>query len=111
MGDTLRKEDETEKGPSVAEAACDADPVTLAPLALPVTDPTAAREWVETRTRDGLATVREIVDRLRTAPPETALVVLRAWDEASRQLSNVDAAASLLANVHPDEEVRTGSEQ
>ena len=33
------------------------------------------------------------------------------WDEISRQLGNVAAAASLLANVHPDEAMRTSCEQ
>jgi thimet oligopeptidase len=83
--------------------------MTPAPLALPADD--AAREWVETRARDGLAQARELVARLRDQPPPTALDTLRAWDEVSLLLSNVAAPASLLANVHPVEEVRTSSEQ
>ena len=37
--------------------------------------------------------------------------LLRQWDEVSRQLGNVAAVASLLANVHPAEEVRTSCEE
>ena len=79
------------------------------PLDLPPTD--AAQEWVEARSREGLAAAREIVDGLRSAPPAEAVDVLRAWDEAARRLSNVAAMASLLANVHPLESVRTACEQ
>ena len=81
----------------------------LTPLALPDAD--HAREWVESRTREGLATVRELVDELRSAPPTEALPTLRVWDEVSLQLSNVSAVGSLWANVHPLEDVRTSCEQ
>lgn len=82
--------------------------MTLAPLALPLTDD--AQDWVAARTREGLATARELTDRLREAPPTDALEVLREWDEVARALSGVAAAASLLANVHPLEAVRTTCE-
>lgn len=82
--------------------------MTLAPLALPLPDD--AQDWVETRTREGLAIARELTDRLREAPPTDALEVLREWDEVARALSGVAAAASLLANVHPLEAVRTTCE-
>jgi thimet oligopeptidase len=80
-----------------------------APLALPPADD--AREWVAARTRDGLAAARELVEGLRSDPPADTLELLRQWDEVSRHLSNVSAAASLLANVHPLEAVRTTCEQ
>jgi Zn-dependent oligopeptidase len=79
------------------------------PLALPTADDALA--WAEARTRDGLAAARTIAEDLRAAPPATTLDLLRAWDELSRQLSNVAATASLLANVHPSEPVRTACEQ
>ncbi len=82
---------------------------SLAPLALPDAD--HARAWVETRSRDGLARARELVERLRAEPPADALATLQAWDEISRHLSNVAALGSLWANVHPQEEVRTSCEQ
>ena len=83
--------------------------MTPAPLVLPAPDD--AQEWVEARSWDGLAEVRERVDRLRQDPPADALALLREWDEVSRRLSNVAAVSSLLANVHPAEAVRTCSEQ
>jgi thimet oligopeptidase len=83
--------------------------MTLAPLALPPNDD--AKEWVEARARAGLDTARELVARLRDDPPADPLGVLRQWDEVSLQLSNVAAVASLLANVHPVEAVRTSCEQ
>lgn len=82
--------------------------MSLAPLALPLPDD--AQEWVESLTRDGLATARERAERLRTSPPADALDLLREWDEVARALSGVAAAASLLANVHPLEPVRTACE-
>ena len=49
-------------------------------------------------------------DRRRGCAPRrrpTRSTLLRQWDEVSRHLSNVAAVASLLANVHPLEAVRT----
>ena len=79
------------------------------PLQLPDADHALA--WVEARTADGLAAARTLVDRLRNEPPGDALGVLRLWDEVTRRLGNVAASASLLANTHPDEAVRTSCEQ
>ncbi|MCU1676181.1 MAG: Thimet oligopeptidase, partial [Frankiales bacterium] len=80
-----------------------------APLALPSDDDAA--QWVVTRTRDGLDQARHLVGRLRDDPPADALRVLRQWDEVGRALSNVSSIGSLLANVHPEEAVRTSCEQ
>lgn len=82
---------------------------TPLPLVLPRTDEVA--NWVSTRTADGLAAARSIVESLRSGPPADTLALLRQWDEASRHLSNVAAVGSLLANVHPLEAVRTTCEQ
>jgi thimet oligopeptidase len=82
---------------------------TPQPLVLPTPD--AAESWVQARTRDGLAEARALVDRLRDDPPADALGVLRQWDEVGRALSNIASVGSLLANVHPDEAVRTSCEQ
>ncbi len=79
------------------------------PIELP--DQADAQDWVEQRARDGLETARSLVSELRSAPSGHALEVLRQWDEVSRQLGNVAAVASLFANVHPDEAVRTSCEQ
>ncbi|GAA4748775.1 M3 family metallopeptidase [Nocardioides endophyticus] len=83
--------------------------MTLAPLVLPSSDD--ARAWVETHAREGIAVARDLVDQLRSAPPETTIELLRQWDEISRQLGGVAAVASLLANVHPAEKVRTSCEE
>lgn len=79
------------------------------PLDLPAADD--AQDWVEARTRDGLAAARDLVDGLRSDPPADTVALLRQWDEVSRHVSNVAAVASLLANVHPLEAVRTTCEQ
>ncbi|GCD90290.1 M3 family metallopeptidase [Nocardioides sp. LS1] len=85
------------------------DSRTPQPLQLPAAD--ATRDWVETRTREGLDGVRALVEALRTSPPADALGVLRQWDEVTLRLSNVAAVGSLLSNVHPLEDVRTTCEQ
>lgn len=82
--------------------------MTTGPLVLPSAED--AQQWVETRARDGLAAARARAAGLRDAPPSGALAVLREWDEVARSLSDVAAVASLLANVHPLEEVRTTCE-
>ena len=80
-----------------------------APLQLPTSDDALA--WVRDRTSTGLATARELVTALREAPPSEPLDILRRWDEVSLTLSNVGGLASLLANVHPEIEVRTACEE
>ncbi|HEY0889487.1 MAG TPA: M3 family metallopeptidase [Nocardioides sp.] len=81
----------------------------MSPLELPTADQTLP--WMEERAERGLATARSVADRLRTDPPVDALDVLRAWDDLTLALGNVAAPASLLANVHPDEAVRTTCER
>lgn len=83
--------------------------MTTEPLALPVAE--EAEAWVAARTSAGLAAARGLVAALRTDPPAGAIDLLRQWDELSRELGNVAAVASLLANVHPLEAVRTTCEQ
>nr|WP_246298551.1 M3 family metallopeptidase [Nocardioides panaciterrulae] len=74
-------------------------------------DAAGARAWVEARTAEGFARVRELVARLREARPADPLTVLRSWDEVSLALSDVAAVGSLWANVHPLLEVRTACER
>ena len=81
---------------------------TPAPLALPETD--AAETWVKERTSTTLTHVRELAEKLRTAPPSEAIDVLKAWDELSLELGSLGGLAGLLANVHPVEAVRTACE-
>ena len=80
----------------------------MTPLELPA--PTETLTWMQERAATGLARARALADGLRTSPPTDALEALRTWDGISLELGNVAAAASLLANVHPLEEVRTASE-
>ncbi|HEY9353073.1 MAG TPA: M3 family metallopeptidase [Nocardioides sp.] len=81
---------------------------TPPPLALPETD--AAEAWVKERTSTTLTHVRELAEKLRTAPPSEAIDVLKAWDELSLELGSLGGLAGLLANVHPVEAVRTACE-
>ncbi|WP_340538914.1 M3 family metallopeptidase [Nocardioides sp. GXZ039] len=85
----------------------------LAPLTMPASDADAATwtAWVGDRAESGLARAAELVDGLRSAPPQSALEVLRQWDAATLELGNVAAMGSLIGNVHPDEQVRTTAEK
>ncbi|MDQ4110949.1 MAG: Zn-dependent oligopeptidase [Actinomycetota bacterium] len=82
--------------------------MTPEPLALPETE--AAESWVKERTSATLTHVRELAEKLRTAPPSEAIEVLKAWDELSLELGSLGGMAGLLANVHPVEAVRTACE-
>ncbi len=89
--------------------------MTLEPLALPSSDDaTTWGEWVRSRSSAELDRARELVSTIRTASPQAALEVLRAWDRATGHLGNAAALGSLFGNVHPDESVRDladGAEQ
>ncbi|MBB6628020.1 Zn-dependent oligopeptidase [Nocardioides sp. KIGAM211] len=81
----------------------------LRPLALPDRD--AMLPWLRERFAAQLDGARELAEGLRTAPPADALAVLRQWDDLGHLVAQVGGMASLVANVHPDEEVRTHCEQ
>ena len=79
-----------------------------APLTLPPADGYAA--WLDERCSSSLARVRELVDRfrgMRDAPAEEALAV---WNDVSISLGKVFSVSSLMANVHPDEALRSAAE-
>jgi thimet oligopeptidase len=81
--------------------------VTLTPLPLPDSDdPTTWRDWVRSRSSAEHDRARELVDTLRTSPPDDPRAVLQAWDRATGHLGNAAAFGSLFGNVHPDEGVR-----
>jgi len=84
-----------------------------APLQLPDAD--AALAWLHDDTERGLARARELVEQVRGASgqdaEQDAEQVLRLWDEVTLTLGDVGALGSLLANVHPDLEVRTAAEE
>ena len=81
----------------------------MTPLLLPTA--ADALDWVEHRARTGIGAARGLVDELRTQPTSDTMEALRRWDEVGCLLGNVAASSSLLANVHPDEAVRTACER
>ncbi|WP_460466447.1 M3 family metallopeptidase [Calidifontibacter terrae] len=74
------------------------------PLELPSTD---FRDWLVRRCDDALAAAGEHVDTLKGGVDDA----LAAWNEVALQLSNAAAAASLFAEVHPDEAVRDAADE
>jgi thimet oligopeptidase len=80
----------------------------LVPLALPHAD--GYGPWLAERCDHHLSRVRELVENVRGLSGSTALEIVTAWNDVNLALGNVFSAASLLANVHPDEAVRTQAE-
>lgn len=78
------------------------------PLVLP--DAAAAQSWIEQRTEAALARAERLAAGLKAAPPADALATLWIWDDVSLALHGTAGLASLLANVHPVEAVRTAAE-
>ena len=82
------------------------------PLALP--DAGSAESWINERTETALSRARELADGLKAAAARgasaDALATLRIWDDVSLALHGTAGLASLIANVHPDEAVRTAAE-
>ena len=82
----------------------------LTPLDLPARDAEWG-SWFTSRCDEQLARAREVVERLKTAAPENGLEVLPLWNEVNIALANAFAVSSLMAQVHPDESVRTKAEE
>ena len=80
----------------------------MSPLTLP--DAATAETWINQRAATALARARELADGLKTAAPATALETLQVWDDVSLALHGTAGLASLMANVHPVEAVRTAAE-
>jgi thimet oligopeptidase len=78
------------------------------PLTLPDAD--SAESWINDRAAAALARARELAEGLKAQPPADALTTLRIWDDVSLALHGTSGLASLLANVHPVEAVRTAAE-
>ncbi len=81
---------------------------SLAPLALPPAD--AWSPWLADRCADQLRRVDARVADFRRLAGAPGAEVVAGWDAVDVALRNVFAVASLLANVHPDEEVRSQAE-
>ena len=77
------------------------------PLQLPASD---WQGWLRDRSESRLDEVRRHADMLRSgsAAPDAVLDV---WNDLSLALRNASALASVLANVHPDEAVRSAAEE
>jgi thimet oligopeptidase len=83
--------------------------VNLEPLPLPAVDEDWAA-YVAVRADDELRRSRELADQLRDGGARSADEIIRLWNEADLALRNAGSLASLLAQVHPDEAVRTLAE-
>lgn len=77
------------------------------PLALPSDD---WETWIAGRCDTELARGRELADGLKRQRPDAA-ATMALWNEVNLAMSNAFAAASLVANVHPTESVRSRAEQ
>ncbi|HEY0772993.1 MAG TPA: M3 family metallopeptidase [Nocardioidaceae bacterium] len=84
-------------------------PQPLRPLELPTRD-ADWEAWFATRCDEQLARARDTVTRLKTAAPANGLEALVLWNEVNLALSNAFAVSSLMAQVHPEESVRTRAE-
>jgi thimet oligopeptidase len=79
------------------------------PLQLP--DAASTEGWLRHRFSAQLDDAREQAEELRTSPWDTTLGALRQWDEITLLIGKVAAIGSLLANVHPEEAIRTLCEE
>ena len=82
----------------------------LTPLDLP-TDEGDWHAWFTERCDDQLAAARDLVHRLKTDAPSDAVDALALWNDVNLALKNAFAVSSLLAQVHPQEAVRTRAEE
>ena len=83
--------------------------MTPAPLTLPAdaTDPRNWAQFVAHRADENLARAREVIAALKDGTARDAHATLEAWNEMDLALQNAGAIAGVLAEVHPDEQVRT----
>ncbi len=79
----------------------------LTPLALPADD---WETWLGDRCASELDRARELVTELKQGGRDAAATTAL-WNDVNLAMANAFAVASLLANVHPDEAVRSRAEQ
>ncbi|MCU1659821.1 MAG: peptidase [Pseudonocardiales bacterium] len=84
------------------------EPAAPEPLHLPAGD--GWSPFVEERAASGLAKARELLDTLKDGTDRTASEVLELWNDADLAVRNVGSLVSVLAQVHPDETIRTLAE-
>ncbi len=84
----------------------------LSPLTLPLSSDAADwHDFVDTRCGTSLDTARAVVAELKDGIPRPASVVVELWNQVETALGQAGSVASLLAEVHPAEAVRTLAEQ
>ncbi|PZS29510.1 MAG: peptidase M3, partial [Pseudonocardiales bacterium] len=66
--------------------------------------------FVRDRTDEDLVRARELLDTLKDGSERSAAQSLELWNDADIRLRNAGARAGVLAQVHPDEQVRTLAE-
>ena len=81
----------------------------LTPLAMPAS-PETWGDWLGERCGAQLATARALVAAIKDTPPTDAARLLADWNEVLIALSNAMSAASLISQVHPQEELRSQAE-
>lgn len=79
----------------------------LTPLSLPADD---WETWLGDRSTTQLDTARDLVAALKQRGRDAA-ATMALWNDVNLAMANAFAVASLLANVHPDEGVRSRAEQ
>jgi thimet oligopeptidase len=79
----------------------------LSPLSLPASD---WSDWLAHRCEEQLDAARRLVEELKTGGHDGAGALER-WNDVHLALHNAFAVAELLANVHPDADVRGRAEQ
>ncbi|MEO8889524.1 MAG: M3 family metallopeptidase [Jatrophihabitantaceae bacterium] len=84
--------------------------MTPEPLQLPAEE-SAWPAFVADRADSNLARARELIDRLKDGSPRDASAVLELWNDCDIALQNAGAIVGVLAEVHPDEAVRTLAEE
>ena len=81
----------------------------MEPLHLP-SEPSAWHSFVADRADTNLARARELIALAKDGTPRTAAEVLQVWNDCDIAIGNAAALASLIAEIHPDEAVRTLAE-
>jgi thimet oligopeptidase len=84
-------------------------PAPPAPLPLPADD--GWQPFVTGSADTSLARAAEVLATLKDGTARTAHGVLELWNDADIALRNAGSLVSLLAQVHPDEAVRTAAEE
>ncbi|UNK71578.1 M3 family metallopeptidase [Microbacterium sp. H1-D42] len=79
----------------------------------PIVFPTDSADWLAfagSRTDERLARVDEVVARLKDGSERSTLEVLALWNDLQIDLRRAHSEAEVLAEVHPDREVREAAE-